>query len=83
MSLTEYLKALSRQSEGACDRFAEKCGTTIGQLRHVARGYRRAGESLAINIERESGGAIRCEEMRPDVDWGYLRNSAKLEDKAA
>lgn len=26
-----------------------------------------------IPIERLTGGAVRCEEMRPDVDWAYLR----------
>ena len=24
-------------------------------------------------IEKATGGAVRCEELRPDVDWGYLR----------
>ena len=24
-------------------------------------------------IERETGGAVTCEQLRPDVDWGYLR----------
>lgn len=28
-------------------------------------------------IERETAGAVRCEDMRPDVDWAYLRNSEK------
>lgn len=26
-------------------------------------------------IERITGGDVRCEELRPDVDWGYLRNA--------
>lgn len=24
-------------------------------------------------IERATGGAVRCEDLRPDVDWGVLR----------
>jgi len=24
-------------------------------------------------IERLTAGAVRCEDLRPDVDWGYLR----------
>jgi len=24
-------------------------------------------------IERTTGGAVRCEDLRPDVDWAYLR----------
>lgn len=26
-----------------------------------------------IEIERATHGAVRCEELRPDVDWAYLR----------
>lgn len=26
-------------------------------------------------IEKATGGAVRCEELRPDVDWAYLRKS--------
>lgn len=25
------------------------------------------------DIERFTQGTVRCEELRPDVDWGYLR----------
>ena len=42
---------------------------------NVAYGYKRAGESLCINIERESGGLVKCETLRDDVDWAYLRGS--------
>lgn len=77
MKLRDFLKDISRQD---LEEFAAKCGTTVGQLRQVSLGNRRAGESLAINIERESLGVIRCEELRPDVDWAYLRKSG---DKAA
>jgi len=74
--LYDYLKQLSEKSgKNEVDAFAKRCGTSTGQLKQVAGGYRRAGESLAINIERESGGAVRCEDLRPDVDWEYLRRS--------
>lgn len=29
-----------------------------------------------IAIEKATHGAVRCEEMRPDVDWAYLRGTA-------
>jgi len=72
MDLTEYLKSLTPKARNS---FADRCGTTVGQLRQVAGGYRRAGESLAINIERESGRQVTCEDLRPDVDWAYLRST--------
>lgn len=38
-------------------------------------------------IERLTGGQVRCEDLRPDVDWAYLRATdcpvAALQDKAA
>lgn len=72
MELRDYLNALGGPER---DSFASRCDTSMGQLRQVANGYRRAGESLAINIDRESGGVVPCESLRPDVDWAYLRNS--------
>lgn len=56
------------------DRFAIRCGTSIGHFRNVVYG-KLCGEKLAINIERESAGCIRCEGLRPDVDWAVLRGT--------
>jgi DNA-binding transcriptional regulator YdaS (Cro superfamily) len=75
MKLKTYLKSLTYPD--GIEAFAAGCGTTIGQLKQVAGGHRRAGESLTINIERESGGAVRCEDLRPDVDWAFIRASNK------
>jgi len=73
MTLLEFIKPLDKQ---ALLLFAKRCETTPGQLKQVAYGNRRANAALAISLERETDGAIRCEETRPDIDWGYLRNSA-------
>ena len=73
MTLSDFIKSMSKVEREA---FAERCGTTDGQLKQVAGGYRRCGESLAINIERESAGLVTCEELRPDVDWAYIRATA-------
>lgn len=56
--------------------FALACGTTLGYLRKALSTNQRLGESLCINIERESRGRVPCEDMRPDVDWAYLRGTA-------
>lgn len=74
MSLKAYLNSLPDLA--AREGFAARCGTSLGHLRNIAAG-KTCGEKLAINIERESGGAVRCEEMRDDVDWGFLRSSAE------
>jgi DNA-binding transcriptional regulator YdaS (Cro superfamily) len=73
VALKTYLETLSVAER---EEFAKRCGTTAGHLRNVSYGYRSCAESLAIAIERESGGSVRCENLRPDVDWQFLRNTA-------
>lgn len=71
MNFKAYYFKLSVQER---EEFAKACETSRKHLTNIAYG-KTCGESLAINIERESKGAVRCEEMRPDVDWGYLRGT--------
>lgn len=33
-------------------------------------------------IEKATNGAVRCEDLRPDVDWAYLRNSNQTKEAA-
>lgn len=63
--------------------FSRRCGTTYPHLRNIAYGQKTCGESLAINVERESKGRVRCEELRPDVDWAVLRNSTHSTNRVA
>lgn len=79
MNLHEYIKPFDKQK---LDSFATSCGTTAGQLKQVAYGYRRPGAALAICIERESCRAVTCEDMRPDIDWGYLRSTEPTKSAA-
>jgi hypothetical protein len=72
-NLKTYLKSLGNKE--ARNNFALRCNTTLKHLVNIAYGYKVAGESLCINIERETSGAIRCEQLRNDVDWSVLRNS--------
>lgn len=73
MTLLDYIKPLDKP---ALEALAKRCSTTAGQLRQVAYGNRRASASLAIALDRETDGEVRCEATRPDIDWAYLRNSA-------
>ena len=45
-------------------------------------GERPFPSDRCIGIEEFTNGAIRCEDMRPDINWAYLRQSAS-EQKAA
>lgn len=80
MTLLELLKSKTVPEQEA---FAEACGTSVQYLFHVARGDKKVGPPLIINIERESGGVIRCEDLRPDVDWNYLRNTKPRKRRVA
>lgn len=76
MDLKNYLSTLTLKQR---DALAERCGTSAGHLRNVSYGYRSCGESLAIALERESGGSVTCEELRPDVDWSVLRGRPRVQ----
>ncbi|MNJ63070.1 hypothetical protein D3C77_589420 [compost metagenome] len=72
MNLHTYIKTLDK---AALDCLADRCNTTAGQLKQVAYGNRRANAALAISLERETKGVVRCEALRPDIDWAYLRQT--------
>lgn len=55
--------------------FAQRSGTTVGYLRKAISKGQQLGEGLCINLERESGRAVLCEDLRDDVDWAYMRNT--------
>lgn len=55
--------------------FAKRCGTTVGYLRKAVSKRQKLGDGLCINIERESGRAVLCEDLRPDCDWAFLRGT--------
>lgn len=61
--------------------WAVRCGTTLGYLHKAMSAGEYIRERVVINMERESGGLVRCELLRPDVDWAVLRNSTTLSDE--
>ena len=76
MDLKTYLKSLPVGDRKA---LAERCDTSLQHLKNIADGFRKCGEKLAIEIEKNSSGAVTCEELRDDVDWAYLRGSQAAE----
>ena len=79
MNLSKYL-----ENKSASD-LAASVGISNAYLSQIKNGVRKASPQICISIERETKGAIRCEDLRPDVDWAYLRGTAKpkLTKKAA
>ncbi len=56
--------------------FAEKCGTSLGQLMQIYYGRRKCEINLAIQIHKNSNNAVTCDDLRPDVDFLFLRENA-------
>jgi DNA-binding transcriptional regulator YdaS (Cro superfamily) len=76
MNLNEYLES---RGKGAAAAFAAQIGTSPVLISQWRTGQRSVPADRCPVIERETGGAVRCEELRPDVDWAYLRNNDRAE----
>lgn len=73
--LIAYLNSLDTTEQQS---FATNCGTSVGYIRKAVSTGQKIGESLCINFERESNGMVRCERVRPDVDWNFIRETKKV-----
>lgn len=54
--------------------FAKKVGVTQGMVAFWLH-MKPPTIERAIQIEKATGGKVRCEELRPDVDWAFLRGN--------
>lgn len=81
MKLDEYLAQPGQTGVG----FAKKLGVSQPTLSDWARGKDRGGKEIPLErcdqIERESLGAVTCEEMRPDkvAYFAYMRTRPEPE----
>jgi DNA-binding transcriptional regulator YdaS (Cro superfamily) len=77
MDLLTYLSAPGRGSSLARDLAISP--VLISQWRN---GIRPVPAERCPAIERATGGAVRCEDLRPDVDWAVLRGTVTAEQAA-
>ena len=70
--LLKYLNALSKPERLI---FVEACGTTEGYLRKAASIRQTISSDLCIKLVRACGEAFTYEDLRPDVDWQFIRES--------
>lgn len=68
--LLDYLNGLPVAEQTV---FALRCKTTVGYLRKAISVGQRIKAETCILIERESGAVVKCEHVRPDVDWATVR----------
>lgn len=74
MNLRTYIMAMPKQER---ELFAFKVGTTLGHLHNMAYGIKPCSAKLAVELEKASRGALRCEDLSFDVDWAYVRRSGR------
>ncbi|MGA4742417.1 helix-turn-helix domain-containing protein [Acinetobacter junii] len=79
MPLKKYFRTLSKAQK---EEFAERCETTVDYMKLIIFGVRSCTAKLAIDIDRESKGAVKCEELCPEADFNYLRNYQPTIQKA-
>lgn len=71
MNLDTYLK----QQRGLASDLARALGVTPTVVSHWASGERPIPPARCPSIERATSGAVTCEELRPDVDWAFIRGT--------
>ncbi|HJV73136.1 MAG TPA: helix-turn-helix domain-containing protein [Noviherbaspirillum sp.] len=62
---------------GSMQSLADHLGVTKGAVGQWKLDGRRIPAEHCPAIERRVMGEVRCEDLRPDVDWKYLRTSAR------
>lgn len=68
MDLKTYL-----ENRGAGQLLAAAIGISPVIISQWKTGARQVPAERCIEIERATSCAVRCEELRPDIDWAYLR----------
>ncbi|WP_082577697.1 helix-turn-helix domain-containing protein [Massilia sp. Root1485] len=68
-------EALDQASEivGSMQALGEKLGVTKGAVGQWKLPGRRVPAEHCPAIERLTSGVVRCEDLRPDVDWAIVR----------
>lgn len=54
---------------------AELIGVSPSVVNQWIMGRRPIPAERCIGIEKVTGGYVRCEDLRPDVGWSYLRGT--------
>jgi DNA-binding transcriptional regulator YdaS (Cro superfamily) len=73
MNLSDYLDA--ERGRGAA--LAAKLGVPAELISQWRNGVRQVPAERCPEIERATGGEVRCEDLRPDVPWDVLRDGCK------
>ena len=70
------LRAYCQLHKGSAVRLARHLKCKPSFIYHWFSGYRSIPVRYCIEIEKFTNGEVKCEDLCPDIDWAYLRNSA-------
>ena len=72
-------EALSKAADivGSMQALGEQLGVTKGAVGQWKLPGRHVPAEHCPAIERITGGVVRCEDLRPDVDWQVIRSSGR------
>lgn len=56
---------------------AKLIGVSSPTVSQWLSGKRPVPAKRCVQIERATEGAVRCEDLRPDIDWSVLRTPAR------
>ena len=73
---------LAIQGAGGPAKVAAAVGCTVQAVCFWRDGKRTLPAEVCPTLERLTQGAVRCEDLRPDVDWSVLRAPAPGGNKA-
>ena len=65
MEISKYLESTDQTNAG----LARELGVPPSLLSQWATGARQVPAERCLAIERATNGKVRCEDLRPDVDW--------------
>ena len=75
MNLQTYFETKGR---GSAISLAKAVGAFSSDMSSWTQGKRPVPAERCPQIEAATGGLVRCEDLRPDVQWSVLRNTPEL-----
>lgn len=69
------LKSFTEQRRGLATQLGKSIGVNASLISQWANGIRQIPAERCLEIEKATSGSVTCEELRPDVDWTYLRGT--------
>ena len=79
MTLDQYLSQDGRSVKS----MAAALGVASPMVSQWRTGARQVPAERCPDIERTTGGDVRCEDMRPDVNWNVLRQTTAVGSEKA